>query len=503
MERLLLREYLRRHGLHRRDKLALADDHGTANYGELWEAIEGVAAAFIGLGIRPGERVGFALQPSIAHVALLLGCMASGAIPVFLNIRLTAAELAAFLEPIKPVRIICDRPHEKVVSVLGVETIVMDDLTREGRLSDRLKPLHVAPVALPDIDEAATALIVPTGGTTGAPKGAMISHRSMCLWLQNAGAAKIRRLDDLELYYAPFFHVSLVTYCFTALYYGGAIRVLPRFSAERLLELTIAGGTHLNGTPTTFTAMRELPEFRSANLAHVREVGFGAMAATEDFMRQIGRDFPNARLRHAYGSTEVGTVTLMSHEDFLEGRTTGVGRPMAGVRFTVVDDDMRPLPVGAIGELIVDCPWATSGYWGREAETRATLTELGVRTGDLGSIDAQGWVTIHGRKKEMIISGGENVFPNEVESVLCAHPAVQAMSVYGAADKYWGERVEAAVVLRPGASLTLEELTSFGRAALAGYKLPKVLRIVDEIPLTPANKPDRRRLRQLAEASSD
>jgi len=155
-----------------------------------------------------------------------------------------------------------------------------------------------------------------------------------------------------------------------------------------------------------------------------------------------------------------------------------------------------------LGEIVVACAWQVIGYWGREEETAATFTTEGVRLGDLGRIDPDGWITIAGRKKEMIISGGENIFPNEVEAVLSRHPAVQDISIYGVTDDYWGERVEAAVVLKPGADLTQQELADFGRAELGGYKLPKSLRIIEAIPLTPNNKPDRLNLRRQSEALS-
>jgi fatty-acyl-CoA synthase len=499
MDPLLLCEQLRRHAAHRPHQTALIDEAGQVTFAELWRGIEGAASTFAALGIKPGERVGFALQPSLAHVVALHGCMASGAIPVLLNIRLTPPELRAFLEPIEPVRIVCDPMHEPLVRELGVAVTVLPDAAAAGSLPDRLAPLYSDASFSTELDENAVALIVPTGGTTGVPKGAMLSHRSLWLWVQARGAGTIRRRDDLELYYAPFFHVSLVTYCFSALHYGTTTRILPRFSPERILQLIAEGATHLNGAPTTFSALRRLPEFAATDRSRVRDAGFGAMAATEDFIQQIVRDYPNARLRHAYGSTEVGTVTQFTHEDFMEGRTIGVGHVAPSVRITVVDDDLTPLPPGEVGELVVDCPWAMSGYWGRPEETRAACTPLGIRTGDLGAVDEDGWVVIRGRKKEMIISGGENVFPNEVESMLAGHPAVAEISVYGASDAHWGERVEAAVVLRLGAELDLRQLADFGRQALAGYKLPKVLWIMDAIPMTPANKPDRRRLREMAE----
>ena len=179
---------------------------------------------------------------------------------------------------------------------------------------------------------------------------------------------------------------------------------------------------------------------------------------------------------------------------------TGIGRPLVGVLMRIVDADGNELPDGEVGEIAVTSPWQMRGYWGMEEETRATWQPCGVRLGDLGWRDKDGLARqMSGRKKEMIVSGGENVFPAEVEVVLARHPSVLDVVVYGADDDFWGERVEAAVVLKPGAALTRDVLTEFARDSLAGYKLPKRIRIVDAIPLTANSKPDRRALVAAAE----
>ena len=499
-EPLLFTEQLRKHAAQAGRKVAAIDDNGQANYAELWDAISAVSGALQDQGLGKGDRVAIAMSPSLGHLVLILGCMAAGIVPCILNIRLTAAEFARFLEPIAPSRIITDREHAGLVAGLGVEVIVLDGPHESLPLRERLQPLWSERARTAQLTEDDLALIIPTGGTTGIPKGAVFTHRSLFLWLAaccyNAG----RTAHEVELFFSPFFHVSAVTGWMTTLFASGAVRILRGFSVERALEAIEQGATFLMGAPTMFSALRRHPDFQALDRSRIRFVVFGSTAAAPDFIAQMMADYPQARLKHGYGATEFGPVTAILHEDFKNGRIDGVGRAVQGVRITIVDDDLRPLPPGQVGELVVACPWQVVGYWGRPEETAQTMTPLGIRLGDLGSMDEDGWITIAGRKKEMIISGGENVFPNEVEAVLSRHPAVRDISVYGAKDDYWGERVEAAVVLQPGAALTQQELADFGRAQLGGYKLPKTLRIVEAIPLTPNNKPDRRRLSLEAEA---
>jgi len=428
--------------------------------------------------------------------------MAAGAVPCPLNIRLTSVEFSQFLGPVAPSLIVADPEHLGVVSVLGVPVVLLEGVNQVAAIRDRLEPLWSDGPHKTELAETDYALIIPTGGTTGIPKAAVSSHRGMYLWMASNSFNGGRRGRDVELYFSPFFHVSIVSGWMSTLFAGGSVWLLRAFSVEGALDAIDRGATYLSGVATMFTALRRHPDFERLDRSRVRSMRVGSMAITTDFIGQLMADYPHAQLSHSYGATEFGPVSALLHEDFREGRT-GVGRALPGCQILVVDEHLRPLPSGEVGELVVSCPWRTIGYFGRDEETAATYTPLGVRLGDLGQMDADGWITISGRRKEMIISGGENIFPNEVEAALIHHPAVREISVYGVKDDYWGERVEAAIVLEQGAKLQIDELNDFGRKSLGGYKLPKAIRIVDAIPLTPANKPDRRRLTQEAEQLQD
>ena len=466
---------------------ALRDDCGTASYAELVDVAGRLAGGLVDLGVQPGDRVALAMEPSAAYVTAVLAVLRAGGVVVPLNTRLTVPETMTYLEPLHPRLLLVDRTYEDWVSVPSVVAL---HVAEAGDLNHRLRDLLGTDPQV-DISPESPAIVFPTGGTTGLPKGAWYSHRGLGAFCSAVAAGQDRSPRDVEIYFSPFFHVSLSTGLLTGLSAGGSVDVQRSFDAAAALEAIARGGNRLMGSPTMFVALRQAPAFASTDRSGVTHVAFGATDATKPFVDALLQDFPRARLLYGYGATEYGPVTAMPHEDM--GTRTGVGRAVAGVELQVVGGDT--------GELAVRCPWQAEGYWGRPEETAATFTPQGVMLGDIGRIDDDGWVVLMGRSKELVITGGENVFPIEVENALALHPAVGEVCVYGVPDDYWGERVEAAVVVRPGATLDTDDLLAFARTRLAGYKVPKVVRELAALPLTPNNKPDRRALRSKVEGT--
>lgn len=474
---------------HDGSQLALRDDCGSVTFAELVAVAGRVAGGLADRGLQPGDRVALAMEPSAAYVTALLGVLSAGAVAVPLNTRLTPPETATYLEPIAPRLLLADPAHE---GWLPVPTVVARHVDECGDLASRLRDLLGAGFAQVNLEPDSPAIIFPTGGTTGLPKGAWYSHAGLARFCTHVAANQDRSPGDIEVYFSPFFHVSLCAGVLTCLAAGGAVDVLRTFDPEDALAAIRRGGTRLMGSPTMFVALRQAPSFGSTDRSGVTHVGFGATDATKPFIDSLLHDFPKARLYYGYGATEYGPVTAMPHEAMVQGGRNGVGRAVAGVELRVVGE--QP------GELAVRCAWQAEGYWGRPEETAATFTADGVMLGDIASIDADGWVVLKGRSKEMVITGGENVFPIEVENVLALHPAVNEVCVFGVPDDYWGERVEAAVVVRPGATLDTDDMVAFARTRLAGYKVPKAVHELAALPLTPNNKPDRRALRAAAES---
>ncbi|MEU8133462.1 class I adenylate-forming enzyme family protein [Streptodolium elevatio] len=318
------------------------------------------------------------------------------------------------------------------------------------------------------------------------------------MWLNTCAHGNPRSPADVELFFSPFFHITLGTNLLAPLFAGGEVRIQRRFDAGAALAAIDEGASRLMGAPTMFTALRRHPRFRETRRENVTAIRFGSAPSTDGFVRDLMRDFPNARIRAGFGATEFGSVMGLDHEDLQAGRAAGVGRPLPGATVRVLGPDGLDAPGGVVGDLVVTCPWQAHGYLGMPDETAQTFRADGVHIGDLAQRTDDGRVFIVGRKKEMIVSGGENVYPREVEEAVLRHPRVADAIVYGLPDAHWGERVEVAVVPVEGQSVSLAEIRDFCRSGLAGYKIPKSLRLLDAVPLTANNKPDRRTARAAA-----
>ena len=233
----------------------------------------------------------------------------------------------------------------------------------------------------------------------------------------------------------------------------------------------------------------------------IRHVQFGTTAASGDFRVDVARWFPNAQLITGYGATEYGPVTRLYGPDCVDVNC-GVGRPIPHVEMAIMVEGGPTAEPRSRGELLVCAPWQMHSYWNNQRATEAASSGHYLRSGDVAEFDEQGRVHLRGRIRDIIISGGENIYPSEVEAVLSLHPAVEQVAVYGVDDDDWGEKVVATVVVRPGLSTTSEGLIAFARTSLAGYKVPKFVRFVDEIPLTSNLKVDREALRGSAMRNS-
>jgi len=495
---LLLVGQLRAHAAGRPHRMALADASGKVRYDELVAGIDAVASGLAAKGLDRGDRVALAMRPSLVHACILLGCMARGVIATSLNIRLTPGELRRFLTPVEPALLVADSDHAGLGRALGMPDLVLPAANAEGSLRDRLEGLWSDCPAGHRVAETDDALIVPTGGTTGLPKGAVYTQRAIWLWTAACGFDEGRSPDDHELYLSPFFHSSVISGWMATLFAGGQATILGAFSPGEVLRRIDGGANFIMGSPTVLEALLAHPDFPATRCSGVTKLRIGTTSASTALLERLLKAFPSARLQHTYGATEFGPVANIRHADFLAGRTDGVGTVRPGATITIVDDRMQPLPHGKPGEIVVDCPWRSRGYWRCEDETRTTYTMLGVRSGDIGCFDGNGWLTVSGRIKDIIVTGGENVFPREVEDVLGRHPDVAQVLVYGVPDSYWGERIEAAVVVRPGCAPDEQALLDHARKHLGGYKLPKVIRFMPELPLTALNKPDRRQLVRMA-----
>lgn len=472
------------------DRTALVDEQERVSYGELWDGVRSVAAHLLGLGIGTGNVVALAAEPTAPGIALLLGIIAAGATAAPLNIRLSANELSDYLRRVTPDLVLVDPPSEHVAP----RGLLFEKINGRGSLLQRLG-LPVATTAeLPARAESAPAVALPTGGTTGIPKAALWSRRGLSEIVASNCIHLGVRAADRELYISPLFHVTIVAGFLPSLYMGASVHLLGRFDADTAASTFCRWRpTRMLSTPTAFSRLiASLPPSGEA-IAGPLSVVYGASRSAPDFRETVLRKLPAARLITGYGATEYGPVARLFPEDEQYGISGAVGRPVAGalVRIIKQSDGTLALP-GEIGELDVRAPWQMIGYIG--TSENPFTADGSIRSGDLGWYDETGCLHLSGRLKEMIKSGGENVFPNEVEDVLQQHPAVLDVGVFGVDDDVWGERVEAAVVLVPGYAADPESLKTFCSERLAGFKVPKRFVFVESVPYTANMKLDRRRL---------
>lgn len=482
------------HGLHLESKVALSDDVGEATYGDLAGGIAATAQMLGQEGIGPGDLVALAVEPSVPAVVLLLGVMAVGAVAAPINTRLAAPEILDYLERIRPKVLLTDPGAETNWDRIRT----FDHMHDPGTLRRRLGLTDDAPTRTPAVPDADGAMAIPTGGTTGIPKAALWTRDGLSdIVISNCIHLGLRRFDR-ELYISPLFHVTVVAGLFPTLYVGGSVHLVDRFDPERTTAtFERFRPTRILTTPTAFSRIVD----RLTPSEHEITIIYGAARNAPDFRRKVLEKLPRARLITGYGATEYGPVARLFPED-AEAETPGaLGRPVAGARIAIVSAEGTTLPAGEIGELLVCAPWQMTGYLGG---TENPFSPDGfIHSGDLGWLDSGGCFFLSGRSKEVIKTGGENVYPNEVENVLQRHPAVADVGVYGLEDQRWGERVEAAVVLHEIDSVDADQLKEFCATRLAGFKTPKKFRFVDAIPYSPNMKLDRRRLQAEALSSLD
>jgi fatty-acyl-CoA synthase len=488
----------------RAEKAAIIEAGTVTTYRCLMEEAGQAAHELRSRGVRPGEPIGIAMEPATGYVGVFLAIMMAGGVAAPLNTRLKPAELSAYAERLGLTRVVTDRVHESLIGSTGLAPIAVPGRQAGTSLAAQLSAVLGSESLVPTVTEGEPAVIFPTGGTTGLPKGAFTDHRGLATWAWNVALSGRRTSEEIELYFSPCFHVTFVVGILTPLFMGNTIVIQPRFDPDAAIDaIREFGVNRLMGAPTMFKALLDRADDREISLGGVSNVLFGSAAARGGLIDRMIRGFPNAALMTGLGATEfASSVSRIEPDELRAGKVDGVGRILPGARLKILDADGREVPPGVVGEVAVRSPWQTLGYWNQDEQTAATYDADGfVRLGDLGRVDGEGWLTLVGRSKDMILSGGENIFPAEVEAAVSQMAGVDEVIVFGIADEYWGERVEAAVTVKPGCVILAEDIRAYSRRALADYKVPKRVHIVKTLPLTPNNKPDRRALAQLIAAA--
>ena len=474
-------------------EVAMVSEGLRLTYAELWSRCRRLAGALAQLGVQPGDRVAVLALNSHRYLEIYLAVPASGRVVVPLNTRHAEPELRYALEDAGARLLITDRDPGALAKTVERVISLPDDYERLLAASPEAE-LGVG------VTEDTLAGLFYTGGTTGASKGVMLSHRNLMANTVHWLVALQQGREDVFLVMAPMFHAAGSVAVLATVWVGGRQVILPGFDPVAALDTIAAEGITITlGVPTMIAAIAEEQLARPREVGAVRSVGHGGSPIATEVVRRAHTAFPRAEFIHLYGATEMAPLaTAVRHEEtLLDGDLArSCGPAVAGVDLRIVDTNGHELPPGKTGEVVVRGPNIMPGYWNKPEETSAVLRDGWYHSGDLGFMNAQGYLFLVDRVKDMIISGGENVYSTEVEEVLYLHPAVLEAAVFGVPDARWGEAVHAVVVPRTGCEVDPTALIAFCRERIAGYKVPKRIDLrPDPLPKSGPGKVLKRELR--------
>ena len=440
-------------------------------------------------GVERGDRVAFLAHNSSDHFETMFACWKLGAIFVPLSWRLSAHETAAILEHCGPRLVLHDHDLAPLLALAQLPTVA-----RMPGVADcayqQLVDAHDPLVEMEHVDFDTINMLLYTSGTTGRPKGVIYTHRMTNNIVQHAALHARIRAGTRTLTYSPLFHAAgLNALALPSFHFGSAVFVLRGFDAGECLALLndpALAITHTVGVPTTYQLMSQRPEFAGATFPTLEVAAVGA-APVPLHLLEVWAD-KGLVLSQSFGATEVFGVSFTPPEKARE-QIGSAGHPLMHVEVRISDGHGRELPRNAVGEIQVRGPGVTPGYWHDPEATRAAFTTDGwFRTGDAGRMSEHGVIYVVDRIKDMYISGGENVYPAEVENAIKALDAVSLCAVIGVPDPKWGEAGLALVVPRPGCAIDAEHVIAHCRQRLARYKVPRRVRVVESLPLSPQGK---------------
>lgn len=470
---------------------------------EMLDRVARLAGALQSLGMESGDRVAILSLNSDRYIEYYFAVLWGGGVVVPVNVRWSAAECIYGLNDSTPKVMLVDEPHrEKALEIQpqveSLSTLVYcgDDATPAGMLNYEEIIASADPVIDAERQGDDLAGIFYTGGTTGFPKGVMLSHTNLFVSGINIGLEQSIEDGASYLHLAPMFHIaSLVTFN-TLTFAAGTHIVVPAFTPDATLEaLETHKPRHTLMVPVMLQMVLASEKFDQTDTSSLTQIIYGASPITESVLLEAMEKFKGVRFTQAFGQTELSPVaTILPHEyHTLEGPMAGklrsAGRATRMCEIRIVDGDHQELASGSVGQIAVRGPNAMLGYWNKPEATAETIIDGWIMTGDMGYMDEDGFIFVQDRLKDMIVSGGENVYSAEVENALSQHPAVATSAVIGIPHDKWGESVHAIVILHPEAQASEEDLKAHCRNLISGYKCPLSIDFRTEpLPLSGANK---------------
>jgi len=515
-------EILHRNARHAPQRPALVYGERRFTYAEHARRVRRLASALQRRGLGPQDRYSILAMNCSEFFEAYAAAQWAGLVLNPINFRLAAPEIAWILQDAAPRLLIFEAQYAGLVAGLrerlpGIERYVCIGADLAPDLAPELDWAESYEALIEAGDDAGSppqgcaddpCLLAYTSGTTGRPKGVLHTHRSLARVAEVLSSELKLGGDDRLLAIAPLFHAGASTLSWGAQFRGGCVVLLRGFDAEavvRTIERERITAIHL--VPTMLQALLDAPNFGHHDLSSLRMLMYAAAPMPLPLLRRAVAAFGPITY-NGYGQTEINLITLLHpHQHVLDGdpaqvrRLASVGQPHWQSAVRILDEDGRDCATGVVGEVAARSETAMAGYWHNPAATRATLRDGWVCTGDMGYLDEAGYLFLVDRKKDMIISGGENIYSREVEEILVQHPAVREAAVIGVPDAQWGEAVKGIVVLQAGACVTAEALIAFCKTHIAAYKCPKSLDFVAELPRLDTGKINKRALRETCAAA--